>query len=132
MARQPASDMSRLPEATPRFAARVCTAITERALPWPLAAGISAARHSRVAEARAEMNGLAKVRAAMLFGFDSSAGAVFGGISSPMRWSCSGPVPMWKSAPKGSANSRRKNSPRLTPVTRRTTSPMRWPWVRAW
>ena len=35
-------------------------------MPWPLAAGISAARQARVAEARAEMNGLAKVRAAML------------------------------------------------------------------
>ena len=94
IARQPASDMSRLPKALPRLAARVCTRITERALPWPLAAGISAARQARVVEARAAMNGLAKVRAAMLSGFASPAGAASGGISSPMRWSCSGPVPM--------------------------------------
>jgi len=40
--RTPASLGMRLPADMPPLATRVCTIATERALPWPLAAGISA------------------------------------------------------------------------------------------
>mgnify|MGYP006161956187 CR=1 FL=1 len=47
-------------------------------------------------------------------------------------WSCSGPVPMWKSAPSGPATSLAKNWPSESPVMRRMTSPTRCPWFNAW
>ena len=40
--------------------------------------------------------------------------------------------PMKKSAPSGVATSAANQVPMLTPVIRRTTSPMRYPWVTAW
>jgi len=49
--RQPASDMIRRPAATP-VASTVWIAAIERALPWPLAAGISAPRQARVRSRR--------------------------------------------------------------------------------
>ena len=47
------------------------------------------------------------------------------GMTRATRSSCSGPVPMWKSAPMGWAISSAKNRPTLRPSTRRTTSPTR-------
>ena len=55
-----------------------------------------------------------------------------GGITWAIRESCSGPVPMWKSAPSGPATSSAKNVPSERPDTRLTISPSRYPWLIAW
>src|SRR5438270_8820638 len=39
---------------------------------------------------------------------------------------------MWKSAPSGPATSSARKSPTVWPLIRRSTSPMRKPWVSEW
>ena len=51
--RAPASLSRSTPHALPRFATAVCTRTTERALPCPLAAGISACRQPSVPDSEA-------------------------------------------------------------------------------
>ena len=98
----------------------------DRAFPWPPAAGISAARQSRVRVSYGLIGGLV-----MMFTNSSpkaagSAGSTAGGgTRSATRGSCSGAKPMWKSAPSGPAISSRNTAPRDFPVIRRTTSPTR-------
>ena len=48
-----------------------------------------------------------------------------GGMTSDTRWSSDSGSPMWKSAPSGAATSRANHDPMVSPVIRRTTSPIR-------
>ena len=48
-----------------------------------------------------------------------------GGITLETRWSSLAGSPMWKSASSGLATSRSNHRPMLSPVMRRTISPMR-------
>src|SRR5262249_33498672 len=50
-----------------------------------------------------------------------------GGTTGAMRSTSASGAPMVKSAPSGLANSSATNSLRVLPVTRRSTSPNRWP-----
>ena len=69
---------------------------------------------------------LASVRMAIEFGSaPSTDSGADGGTTWATRASCSGPVPMWKSAPSGPVISLATNSPIVWPVIRRTTSPSR-------
>ena len=63
---------------------------------------------------------------------EAGGASAVGGMTRATRSSCSGPVPMWKSAPSGPAISSAKNVPTERPSTRRTTSPTRLPWVMPW
>ncbi len=54
------------------------------------------------------------------------------GTSGATRDSCDAGSPIQKSSPSGFATSSAKNVPRLLPLTRRTSSPARWPYVTAW
>ena len=107
---------------------------TDRALPWPLAAPISARRHASVHATDASGAGPVNVLTITLSGSSvaRSIGSGGGGTTFETRWSCSGASPMWKSAPSGPAISLAKNWPSESPVMRRTTSPTRWPWFSAW
>ena len=55
-----------------------------------------------------------------------------GGTTLDTRWSSLAGRPMKKSASRGLATSRANQAPMLSPVMRRTISPMRYPWVTAW
>ena len=55
-----------------------------------------------------------------------------GGITLETRLSSLSGSPMKKSASNGLATSSAKKAPMDLPVMRRTTSPIRYPWVRAW
>ena len=118
----------------PPHAVGVWHSATDRALPWPPAAGISARRHSLVDEYAASTGRLLIVRKAIesLSTESKSMIGFGGGITWAMRESCSGPVPMWKSAPSGPATSSAKNVPSERPETRLTISPSRYPWLIAW
>ena len=48
-----------------------------------------------------------------------------GGITNATRWSSDAGSPMWKSAPSGPATSLANHDPMVSPVIRRTTSPIR-------
>ena len=122
----PFGDSSRTPLASPPHAIGAWIRATERALPWPPAAGISARRHGIVADTSASSGGLISVRKAIeLWSTPSTVSGALGGMTWAMRASCSAAVPMWKSAPSGPVISLATNSPIVCPVTRRTTSPTR-------
>ena len=102
----PVGDSSRTPLASPPHAIGVWIRATERALPWPPAAGISARRHGIVfADRRRRAAGSDRPCAAIELGVDAVAAVSgrLGGITWATRASCSGRVPMWKSAPSGPA-----------------------------
>ena len=104
----------------------------ERALPWPLAAPMSARRQPSVQVVSGVMTGLLVDLNATLFGSSSGesfggAGGAGGGTTLATRWNSEGDRPMWKSAPSGRARCAAKNSPRRWPVMRRITSPIKWP-----
>jgi len=57
-----------------------------------------------------------------------AAAAVSSGVGGTIwatRWSSPAGKPMWKSQPRGSATSSRKNLPGVLPLTRRISSPTR-------
>ena len=114
-----------MPRASPPHAIMDWIAATERALPWPLAAGISARRHHSSAVIAPVIGGLLNVRTPSSGSPASRTSTGGGGISGATRGSASGGRPMWKSAPSGSATVSLKNAPSETPVIRRTTSPTR-------
>src|ERR1043165_6233050 len=96
------------PAATPPLLIALWQRATERALPWPLAAGISARRHGVVQAISAPSPPLMlpKALATMLLGSrPSDETGADGGITLAMRRSHSAGVPMWKSAPIGPATS---------------------------
>jgi len=126
-----ASEMSRVPLTAPRPVTTDWMAATERALPCPPAAGISAARHQRCEGAVASRRGDKKVRMAIESSGMPAASSPSGGITTDTRCSSDSGSPMKKSAPSGPAISEAKNVPMVVPVIRRTTSPIRLPWVTA-
>ena len=92
----------RTPLASPPHAIGVWIEATERALPWPPAAGISARRHATSHDLVASRTGLPNVLASTLVGSRSSGiGSGGGGMTWATRSSAAGGVPMWKSAPSG-------------------------------
>jgi hypothetical protein len=109
--------------------------VSARAFVWPFTAPMSAARHSAVLAAEGSGAGPVKVfticSVHWSIGGMPSIGSV-GGMISAIRGVSFGAAPIWKSAPSGPAISSATNCLSVLPVTRRSTSPMRWPWVSAW
>ncbi len=104
---------------------------TERALPCPLAAGISERRHQACRGRVASSGGLDRARTAKSEGFSASRSMGGGGMTTETRRSSDSGRPMKKSAPRGAATSLANQAPMVAPVMRRTTSPTRYPWVTA-
>ena len=60
-----------------------------------------------------------------------SIGSGGGGTTGAIRGQSSSAAPIWKSAPSGPAISSATKRLSGSPVTRRTISPTRWPWLLA-
>ena len=101
------------------------TVATERELPCPFAAGISARRHHASLANSATRGGLANVRTGMLIGSSAPRSGISGGITGETRPSSEAGSPMWKSAPSGPATSDANHCPIEVPVMRLTISPIR-------
>jgi hypothetical protein len=122
----PDCDSSFTPLASPPLAIGVWIWATERALPCPPAAGISARRQSISHDRVASSTGLPNVFASTESGsMPSGIGSGGGGITRATRASCSAVVPMWKSAPSGPVMCSATNAPIDWPVTRATISASR-------
>jgi len=107
---------------------------TDRALPCPFAAPMSAFRHAGVFASAASATGPVKVRTKGLAGSSAarSNGRGGGGTTSAIRPQSSSRAPIWKSAPMGPAISSATNCLSVLPLTRRMTSPTKCPWFSAW
>ncbi len=102
---------------------------TERALPWPFAAPMSARRQPGVLASSALGRGPVNVLTAGLSmssaaGSTSSGGGATTGAIRPQSLSA---APIWKSAPSGPAISSATNCLSALPEIRRTISPTRCP-----
>ena len=138
---QPSGDSSLMPFTSPPQASTDCTAATERALPYPLPDRISARRQATLFPSLTRI-AVPPVAAPGVLGPGSPGGAAArspsgasgGARAGAKRSSSPAPAGMvrWKSAPSGSAICSAKNVARDWPVTRRTTSPTRNPWVTEW
>ena len=102
-ARSPPSESSRTPPTSPPLAITDWMAATDRALPCPLAAGISARRQGSVQAASAASGGLPSVRSGHLAGSPGPDPSGGGGMTLDTRPNSAGSRPMWKSAPSGPA-----------------------------
>ena len=127
-------DSNWTPSTVPPSASADRIRATERALPWPLVAPMSARRQSGVLAAEASRAGPVRVlNAALSVSMVAmSKGSGGGGTTGAMRPQSASAAPIWKSAPSGPAISSATNVFSGVPVTRRTTSPTRWPWLAAW
>ena len=127
-----AGDRSRTPKASPPWDTAAWIRAIERAFPWPLAAGISARRHGVVHDqGRVRRPVPPGSHAAMLPGSASAPGWTGGGITlaSGGRARRAADVEVGAERPRHLLG---EELPRLRPVTRRTTSPSRNPWVKEW
>ena len=126
-----------MPSIAPPLAAPPYTRASARAVAWPLAAGISAARQPRLAVmfwlSGPAIGGLEKAAAPTLSGppnasiMSGASGSTGASSKVEIRPSYSGPVPMCASRPSGAANSSRQYVPSERPSIRRTTSPTSQP-----
>ena len=129
-----AGDSSRCPSVSPPSESADMIRPTERALPCPFSAPMSAFRQPGVFAAFASGAGPRRVRLATLSSGSASRsnGNGGGGTTSAIRPQSASFAPIWKSAPTGPAISAATKSFRCCPVIRRITSPIRWPWLLAW
>jgi hypothetical protein len=125
---------SRTPSTSPPRATTDMTRAMPRALVWPLAAPMSAPRQPGVLASSPAGAGPVNVLKAGLFVSisDLSIGYGGGGTTSAIRPQSLSTAPIWKSAPSGPAISSATNCLSDFPLTRRTTSPIRWPKLSAW
>ena len=124
----PSAESRRTPRASPRPAMIDWMAATERALPWPLAAGISARRHHSWCAMVASMGGFMNVLSMSSETWPSMAATSIGGggMTLDTRWSSLAGRPMWKSASQRLGHLAGEPVRRCSrPVMRRTISPMR-------
>ena len=107
---------------------------TERALPWPFIAPISARRQAGVLALAASAGGPTNILNIGLVGsrLAMSIGSGGGGTTGAIRSQSVSAAPIWKSAPSGPAISSATNSVSVLPVVMRSSSPTRWPWFCAW
>ena len=122
-------DSSRTPSTSPPREITDRIRATDRALPWPLAAPMSACRQPGVLASAAATAGPVKVLTTRLSGPRAamSNGSGGGGITSAIRPQSRSAAPIWKSAPSGPAISSATNCLSEVPVIRRSTSPTRCP-----
>ena len=106
---------------------------TERAFPCPLSAPSSACRQAGVLAAAASATGPVNVLYTGLSGsmLARSNGSGGGGVTGAIRSQSASAAPIWKSAPSGPAISPATKAFSGWPLTRRTSSPTRWPWFCA-
>ena len=119
----------RIPSTSPPRATTDMTRATERALPCPLTAPMSARRQSGVLAISAATSGPVSVLTVGLSRprASRSNGSGGGGTTSAIRPQSLCAAPIWKSAPSGPAISSATNCLSVLPLIRRTTSPTRCP-----
>jgi hypothetical protein len=122
-------ESSRTPSTSPPQVTADWGRATDRALPWPLVAPMSAHRQRSVQRCSMfkSRTGPVKVLNAGPSGSSwlRSIGCGGHGTRLATRWKSDGGRPMWKSSPSGPAICAARNSPRRWPVMRRITSPIR-------